>query len=281
MPAFTNQAILTYLDTRTALSNIANGNISEPYAMTKTAVNNDYVSNDDVTYVITITNSSAVSLTNITLTDNLGAYSYGTPAITLYPLTFVGPTVLYYINGVLQASITPTQTTPTLILTVPSIPAGGNVTLVFEVDVNEYAPLDVSDEITNEAALPELSGISATETIYTEDIPQLAITKSISPDPVIDNQTVTFTFILENYGNTASTDVVFTDTFDPVLSNVTVTNDGTPMTLTTDYTYDTVTGLLTILSGHLTVPAATYNQDAGGVVTVTPGFTIVVVTGTL
>jgi uncharacterized repeat protein (TIGR01451 family) len=85
MPAFTNQAILTYLDTRTALSNIANGNISEPYAMTKTAVNNDYVSNDDVTYVITITNSSAVSLTNITLTDNLGAYSYGTPAITLYP----------------------------------------------------------------------------------------------------------------------------------------------------------------------------------------------------
>jgi uncharacterized repeat protein (TIGR01451 family) len=53
---------------------------------------------------------------------------------------------------------------------------------------------------------------------------------------------VTFTFILENYGNTASTDVVFTDTFDPVLSNVTVTNDGTPMTLTTDYTYDTVTG---------------------------------------
>lgn len=278
MPAFTNQALLTYSDNLTALSNIANGNITEPFAMSKTAVNGDYVYNDDVTYVITVTNSSAAPLSNVTLTDTLGSYSYGTPPITLYPLTFVGP-VLYYINGVHQANIVPTQTTPTLILVIPSIPAGGNVTLVYEVNVNQYAQLGVQSTITNTTALPELSGITDSETIVTEDVPQLAITKNISPNPIIDNQTATFTFIIDNYGNTASTDVVFTDTFNPILSNVVVTNDGNLLILNTDYTYNVVSGLLTILAGHLTVPAASYSQDDDGVVTTTPGSTTVVVTG--
>lgn len=278
MPAFTNQALLTYSSNRSALSNIATGTIMAPFAMSKTAVNNDYVSNDDVTYVVTITNSNSSALTNITVTDNLGAYPYG--ALTLYPLTFVGP-VLYYINGVPQTNIVPTQTTPTLVLTVPTVPANGNVTLVYEVNVNQYAPLGVNDSIVNHAAVTELTGISATATIVTENIPQLAITKSISPNPVIDNQTVTYTFIIDNYGNTASTDVVLTDTFNPVLSNIAVSNDGTALVLNTNYTYNTTTGLLTILSGALTVPAATFSQDANGVVTATPGFTTVIVTGIL
>lgn len=278
MPAFTNQALLTYNNNRTALSNIANGNIADPFVITKRAVNNDYVSNDDVTYVITITNSSAAPLINLTMTDNLGAYPYGAPPVILYPLTFVGP-VLYYINGVPQANIVPTQTAPTLILTVPSVPANGNVTLVYEVNVNQYAPLGVADSITNVVDLPQLTQITAQETIVTEDIPQLAITKTISPDPIINNQTATYTFIIENYGNTASTDVVFTDTFNPILTSVAVTNDGNPMVLNTDYTYNAGTGLLTILTGHLTVPAATISQDSSGVVTVTPGFTTVIVTG--
>ena len=278
MPDFTNQALLTYSSNRSALSNIATGTIMAPFTMSKTAVNNDYVSNDDVTYVVTITNSSASALTNITVTDNFGAYSYG--ALTLYPLSFVGP-VLYYINGVPQANLVPTQTTPTLILTVPTVPAGGNVTLVYEVNVNQYAPLDVNDSVINLAAVTELTGISATATIVAENIPQLAITKSISPNPVIDDQVATYTFIIDNYGNTESTDAVLTDTFNPILSNISVSNDGTELVLNTDYTYNAATGLLTILSGTLTVPAATFSQDANGVVTTTPGFTTVVVTGTL
>jgi len=200
--------------------------------------------------------------------------------ITLYPLTFVGP-VLYYVNGVPNANIVPTQTTPTLILTIPSIPAFGNATLVYEVNVNQYAPLGVQDSIINRVAITELVGITATATIFTEDIPQLAITKSISPNPIIDNQTATYTFIIENYGNTASTDVVLTDTFNPIISNVAVSADGTPLVLNTDYTYNGGTGLLTTIAGSLTVPAGTIAQDASGVVTVTPGAITVVVTGTV
>lgn len=280
MPAFTNQALLTYNNNRTALSNIANGNISEPFVMTKRAVNDDYVSNDDVTYVVTITNSSVAPLTNVTFVDNLGAYPYGPVPITLYPLTFVGP-VLYYVNGVSHANIVPTQTTPTLILTIPSIPALGNVTLVYEVNVNQYAPLDVEDTIVNTAQITELVGINATATIVTENIPQLAITKNISPNPIIDNQTATYTFIIENYGNTASTDVVLTDTFNPILSNVTVSVDGNPLVLNTDYTYTAGTGALATITGRLTVPAGTITQNSSGVVKVTPGSITLVVTGTV
>ena len=277
MPAFTNQAKLTY-DSRTALSNIANGNISDPFVLTKRAVNDDYIFGDDVTYVLTITNSSASALTNVTVTDDLGAYSYGPTPITVYPLTYVGP-ILYSTNGTPQANIVPVSSTPTLVFVVPSVPAGGNATLIYEVDVNQYAPLDVDDSIVNHAAIPSLSGIEAEEEIFTEDIPLLSVCKSIYPNPVIDNQTATFTFIVNNYGNTASTDVEFTDTFNPVLTGVAVTVDGAPLTLGTDYTYDTVSGLLTILTGHLTVPAATYAQDASGIVTTTPGYITIVVTG--
>lgn len=248
--------------------------------MTKRAVNDDYVSNDDVTYVVTITNSSATPLTNVTFTDNLGAYQYGPVPTTLYPLTFIGP-VLYYVNGVSYANIVPTQTAPTLILTIPSIPALGNVTLVYEVNVNQYAPLDVQDTIINTAEITELTGISATATIVTEDIPQLAITKSISPNPIIDNQTATYTFIIENYGNTASADVVLTDTFNPILSNVTASVDSNPLILNTDYVYNADTGELATITGHLTVPAGTITQDSNGVVKVTPGSITVVVTGTV
>lgn len=278
MAVFTNQAKITYGNNRTALSNIATGNVVAPSTITKTAVNGNYVSNDDVTYVLTITNSSPSALTNITLTDNLGAYPFG--ALTLYPLTFVGP-VLYYINGIPQTNITPTQTTPTLVMTVPSVPVNGSVTLVYEVKVNQYAPLDVGATITNEVEITDLSGITAEDTITAENTPQLAITKTISPDPVIDNQPVTYTFIINNYGNTASNDAVLTDTFEPIITNITVTNDGTMLEEDEDYSYDDTFGLLTIFSGVLTVPAATFSQDINGVVTATPGFTTVVVTGTI
>lgn len=277
MPAFTNQAKLSY-DSRTALSNIANGNISDPFVLTKTAVNDDYIFGDDVTYVLTITNSSASALTNVTVTDDLGAYSYGPIPITVYPLTYVGP-ILYSINGTPQAPIVPVSSTPTLAFVVPSVPAGGNATLIYEVDVNQYAPLDVGDSIVNTAAIPSLSGITAEEEIFTEDIPLLSICKSISPDPVIDNQPATFTFIVNNYGNTASTDVVFTDTFNPILTGVVVKVDGVTQTLGVDYTYNAGTGVLTTVTGHLTVPEATYAQDSSGIVTTTPGYITIVVTG--
>lgn len=284
MPIFTNQAMLTYNGGETALSNIVQGEVLGAVTISKTAVNDTYVFEDDVTYVITITNHESFPLTNLSFIDNLGQYPYGTPSTDLFPLTYVGP-VLYYTNGALQTPITPSSTSPTLALTIPTVPANGNATLVYEVKVNKYAQLDVENTIANTVTVNGsgfLEALTATETIYTNDIPMLAITKTLTPNPVYDNTTIRYTFVIENYGNTASTDVVMTDTFSPALAaGITVTLDGVPLTITTQYTYTAGTGAFATISGVITIPAATYSQDEDGVVTTTPGAATIVVTGTI
>ena len=37
----------------------------------------------------------------------------------------------------------------------------------------------------------------------------------MSPNPIADGDTITYTFTIHNYGNTPATDVVLTDRFDP------------------------------------------------------------------
>ena len=97
-----------------------------------------------------------------------------------------------------------------------------------------------------------------------------------------ENGTIEYTFIIENFGNTAATDAVLTDTFDPRLTNIVATLNGTVLTAGTDYTYDAATGLFTTVAGKITVPAATYTQDATtGAYTTVPGSTTLVVTGTI
>ena len=101
-------------------------------------------------------------------------------------------------------------------------------------------------------------------------------------------QFLTFTLeqdYLQNLGNTAAdaaTGVVITDTFNPVLENLTVNFNGTAWAEGTNYTYDTTTGLFTGTAGGITVPAATYTQDpvtgAGGV---NPGVSTLVISGTV
>ena len=107
----------------------------------------------------------------------------------------------------------------------------------------------------------------------------------MSPTSVVENGTVTYTFYLQNSGNTATaaTDfVTVSDTFDPILSGLTVTLDGAPLTLGADYTYDTATGAFATTAGTITVPAATAVQDAEtGLWRITPGVTKLVITGTV
>ena len=100
-----------------------------------------------------------------------------------------------------------------------------------------------------------------------------------------DSDWVTYTFVIQNSGNQAvlATDnAVITDTFDPILTDLTVTFNGTPWTEGTQYTYDPVTGQFATLPGALTVPAATYTQDpVTGAYSATPGIATLVVTGTI
>ena len=77
MARFTNQAQLRYGNAVTN-SNIAEGEILEVLSATKTAVRATYGQNDNVTYIVSIVNSGTIPVTGLTLTDNLGAYTFGT-----------------------------------------------------------------------------------------------------------------------------------------------------------------------------------------------------------
>mgnify|MGYP001541270838 CR=1 FL=1 len=274
MATITNQAALSYNGV-TTLSNIAVGELVEVLTATKTAADTTYTAGGVKTFVISLVNSSAAALTGLTVTD------------TLYPLTYVTGSLLYYVNGALQATPTVTATAP-LTVTGVTVPAGGSAMLIYTARVNEYAPLGVEDSITNTATITGgglTSSVTATETINASPAPQLAISKSISPTMVAENGTLTYTLTLQNRGNTAADagdELVITDTFDPILKNLTARFNGTLWTQGVHYTYDETTGTFATVVGALTVPAATFTQDAAtGVFTVDPGTSELTITGSL
>ena len=281
MAQFTNQAQLTYNNTVT-VSNLAVGEIQDVLSINKTAVNDIYTGNDTVTYVVNIINSGNTDLNGLTLTDDLGAYEFNTA--TLVPLTYIENTVRYFRNNIPQATPTVNVTENGLVITGFTVPANGTSTFIYETATNEFTPLQPQSSITNTAELTgNFTAVTASETISVSEEPELSIVKSISPIPVMENGTVTYTFVIQNEGNTAvTTGAVITDTFNPILSNITAAFNDTPWVLGTDYTYDTATGLFTTAADKVTVDAAEYTQDpATGVVTVTPGTSTLVITGTI
>lgn len=283
MARFTNQAQLRY-GNAIANSNIAVGEILEVLSATKTAVRKNYGRNDTITYLVSVINAGNTAFTGLTLTDNLGAYVYNTQ--TLVPLRYIDGTVKYYSNGTLQAAPAVTAGPP-LVISGLMVPANGSILIAYETDVNEYAPLDVEAEIVNTATIrgTGITPVTVQETVSAGSEPILTITKSISPVPVTENGTLTYTFLIQNTGNVAVEEAaasVVTDQFNPILSNLTVTFNGTAWAETTNYIYNEDTGLFSTVPGQITVPAATFAQDElTGAWNVTPGVSTLVITGTI
>lgn len=284
MAVFFNQATLTYND-NTTNSNIVTGEIIEVLSATKTAVQDEYSANDTVTYLINIVNSGTTPISSVTVSDDLGAYEFDTQTLT--PLTYEEGSVRYFVNGVLQAAPTVTAGPP-LVITGLSIPAGGNALVVYQVRPNEFAPADTDSTITNTATITGATistPITVSSTISAENEAELTISKAISPSTVVENGQITYTFVIQNTGNTpavATDNVTVTDTFNPILSDITVTFNSTTWTEGTNYTYNEATGEFVTIPGQITVPAATYTQDPEtGVITVIPGTATLTVTGTV
>lgn len=284
MAQFTNQAQLSY-NNATINSNVAVGEVLEVLSAAKTAVTETYMQGDTVTYVISAVNAGATPLGDITVSDNLGAYTFG--ETTLYPLSYVNGSVRLYIDGVLQAAPAVTAGPP-LVVSGITIPAGGNMVLIYETTVSEFAPLGEEDSIVNTATVSGSSistPLVVTETVTPVAEPQLSITKSINPVPVAENGIVTYTFVIRNNGNApadAAANVTLTDMFLPILSDLTVQLDGVTLSEGTGYTYAITEGAFATVPGVITVPAATYTQDpTTGVWSVTPGVTTLTVTGTI
>lgn len=286
MATFYNQATLSYNGNVTG-SNITTGEIVEVISANKNAVSDTYTPTGDNTYVINIINSGSTDFTGLTVTDDLGSYTAGDPAAAVVPLDYVAGSVNYFVNGVKQADPTVLSESPLTVEGI-SVPANGNAAIVYTARANSFAPLGENASITNTA---EVSGagivnpVTATATIEHSTEPDLTISKALEPAVVPENGTITYTFTIQNYGSTAADagdNVVFRDTFDPVLDISSVTFNGTPWTQGTDYTYDTASGAFVSEEGKITVPAAVYTQDpATGAWSIQPGTSTLVITGTI
>ena len=177
---------------------------------------------------------------------------------------------------------------PPLVVSGLTIPAGGNLALVYQARVNAFADPAAGSTIVNTVTVTGegiSTPITATETVTVATAPNLTISKSISPAQVVDNDRVTYTFVIQNTGSEAvlATDnAAITDVFDPILTDLTVTFEGSTWTEGVQYTYDETTGLFTTLPGALPVPAATYTRDPNtGAYVLTPGTVTLTVIGTI
>ena len=284
MAIFSNQATLTYNGSSTN-SNIAYGEILDVLVATKTSVEGTYAPGQTVTYAVTLRNTGTAALTGLTVTDDLGSYIFN--GTTVYPLTYESGSATLFTNGVPQAAPT-VVAGPPLVFSDITVPAGGDVVLVYQAQANSFANPASDGTIDNTVTVTGdglSAAVTASETVTAELEPSLTISKSITPTQVVDNDRVTYTFTIQNSGNQpviATDNAAINDTFNPILTALSVTFDGTAWTQGTQYNYSETTGLFTTVPGEILVPAATYTQDpVTGEYTATPGIATLVVTGTI
>ena len=282
----TNQASIAYRynnQSASAVSNVASAVLNDTLGVEKVSLENVYRLGDEITYVITITNDGGSALTNVSVTDDLGTYTVGTQTVT--PLTYTGPAILF-IDGVYNGNITPTVGADGINFNVVALSAGSVAQIIYKAAVNNFAPLDTGAQVTNIVTVTANSinaPVSDSNTITVGNYADVTITKSMTPSDIVDGDVLTYTFVINNYGNTEATDIVLTDTFDPAPENITVQINGVAAPAT-DYSY--VNGVLTLPTApgatELSLPSATITQNpTTGEVTVTPSSLTVTVTGAI
>ena len=281
MATFTNQAMLS-LGGTVALSNVVTGEILAPLSVTKTAIGNTYRAGDTVSYAVSLVNTGSAPLSGLTVTDDLGAYPFG--GGTLVPLDYVEGSARLLLNGLPTAAPTPTATSP-LTFSPITVPAGGSAVLLYKATANAYAPIGEGGAIENTVTVTGACPVTASETVTAVGEPLLGIVKGISPTTVTPGDTVVYTLTVENSGTApvvAGDNAVVSDVFAPILADITVTLDGTPLVEGVGYAYDEETGAFTTLPGALPVPAGTVVQDpVTGGFSVIPGTAVLTVSGTV
>ena len=200
MAIFSNQATLTY-NGNTTNSNIAYGEILDVLEVTKTAIEGSYTPDGLVSYVVTLRNTGSTPLTGLTVTDDLGGYEFG--GSTVYPLSYETGSVALFTDGVPQPAPAVTAGPPMVVSGI-SVPGGGDAVLVYQARANAYADPAAGGTVVNTVTVTGdglSTPITATETVTATAAPRLTISKSITPAQVVDNDRVTYTFVIQNTGN--------------------------------------------------------------------------------
>lgn len=284
MTTINNRAAITYDNngtTQEATSNLATATVLDPLSVSKTSLSDTYKAGDTITYVLSATNTCCCNLPNVTVTDNLGT---STSCPNSAPQTYNNDAKLY-INGLFVKTITPTSASNTQVtFALPEMPRGTTASIIYSTTINNTAPLETNQSITNTATWTAgtCTG-TASHTLTAASYADVSLQKTMKPDVLCDGDPISYVFTLSNYGNIPATDVVLTDTFNPAPVNITVNVNGTNIPAT-EYTYNN--GTLTLpgsgATSTLTVPAATFTQDPETcVVTTNPGVLTITVTGEL
>ncbi|MBE6576814.1 MAG: DUF11 domain-containing protein [Ruminococcaceae bacterium] len=265
----------------TRTSNLAEIELNSSLSFTKETLGDTYTVGTPVTYVLSLTNDATTPITGISVADDLGTFTLDTQELT--PLAFQAPALLLINGQDNTASLTVTATDTSVTFSFPTLAAGATANIIYNATPNEFAPPAQGSFITNTAELTsdsECASGSATATVTAAEAAEIEVIKSMSPNPVVCGETVTYTIRIFNYGNIAAEDVVLTDTFTPAPTDITVFRNGIEL-VGTGYTY--IDGTLTVpATNGDTVPAATFTRDAQtGIVTTTPGVVEYVITGTI
>ena len=281
MAIFTNQATLTYTG-GTVNSNVVTGEIREVVSVSKTAVTDSYRPGGSIVYVVSIVNSGEMPVGGITVSDDLGGYEF--EGETVFPLSYVEGSLVYLVDGSVEPA-PDVEAGPPLVISGIEVPAQANVVLIYETLVTPYAPLGLDAEITNTITVagPCIpAALTASATVPMEMDPQLSITKSLDPEVVTGCAELNYTFTIQNSGAEAGADadIVVSDTFDPILTDITVTMDGQALPAS-DYSYDEITGEFATARGLITVPGATFTQSEDGTWISEPGIAVLRVSGTI
>ena len=273
-----NFATLTYNsgeDTGAATSNVVSTNLLDSYGLTvdKISLNEDWRPGENITYLVTVTNTGTQPLFAVQVTDDLGGAD--TPLVYL-----AGSAAVVTDSGVTE--VTPAFVTPLVIPVADVLPAGDSVTAVYVAQVQGDIPDSVNDITNTVSAIGREGSAEGTVvesdqdsvTLPRADFAQVDIVKSVDKAVVSSGETLTYTFTIENSGNIPATNVVITDTFPAefqITSITSVTDGVTTVYDEGDYTVgaDNTLTLPTGTGVTITVPARTALGNGVTVVTVT------------
>ena len=258
MAEITNSANVSYTysgasSTEQSTSNVTQTNVtySSSIGITKMVLSSGFIPGENISFMIRVTNTGTDPLSNIVVTDNLGAYNDGTRAV-IVPLEYILGTAAESVNHGNWTMVTPTSTNP-LTFNIDSMEPGDVVEITYTVNVSDSFQ---GSEITT-TSTADANGVGcevsdeASVTIGEASFAHLVVEKTGSADDISTGEDFTYTITIKNTGNIDATGVVVTDYIpsDFLLENVNMVQNGstTPLTPDTDYT---------LQDGLLTIPAS-------------------------